>query len=268
VDSDFSPKPVIASSDQIRHQLVDAVARGELGPGDKLPAEGELALQFGTSKADVHTALRSLASLGVVEISRGRNGGVKIAQPHRDQAQRAFRDSLSLLLDLSDFTMAETVEARREIEAACVRAAARRRSDEDLETMRAILEQAADPSLPDDEWLDLDISFHSAVREAAKNRVMGLPLAAMHAVIQPRLNSLILPSLDRSSIIEQHLAIYDAIRLQDPDAADSALHHHVDHLEELYDMLDVADSLKMTSHHALIVKPTRKDMELDQDLTG
>src|SRR2546430_3193130 len=77
----FRPSPVVPLPEQIRQQLVDAVARGDLRPGDRLPGEAALAPQFGASTAEVRAGLNALMAMGLVEIVRGRNGGGGLAPP-------------------------------------------------------------------------------------------------------------------------------------------------------------------------------------------
>ena len=57
--------------DQIRGQVLGGILR----PGDKLPAERELAEQFGVSRTAVREALRSLEIAGVVKLQKGVKGG-------------------------------------------------------------------------------------------------------------------------------------------------------------------------------------------------
>jgi DNA-binding FadR family transcriptional regulator len=57
--------------DQIRGQL----SLGKIGPGDKLPAERDLADQFGVSRSAVREALRTLEVSGLIELRKGPKGG-------------------------------------------------------------------------------------------------------------------------------------------------------------------------------------------------
>ncbi|MBI2773120.1 MAG: FadR family transcriptional regulator, partial [Chloroflexi bacterium] len=59
-------------------QLGALIERGELKPGDQLPAERQLAEQFEVSRASVREALRSLELIGVVETRAG--GGTFVRQ--------------------------------------------------------------------------------------------------------------------------------------------------------------------------------------------
>lgn len=230
----FRPSPVVPLSEQIRRQLVDAVARGDLRPGDRLPGEATLAAQFGVSASEVRAGLNSLMAMGLVEIVRGRHGGVRIAQPQPDLLQRTLHEGLSVLADLSGVTLQDLAEARRETETACARAAARRRTEDDLRAMRAALERSADEQLEISEWLSLDIVFHRGVAEASHNHILAMPLTAVHEVAQPRLNRLIADQLDRAQVHAQHTAIYRAIADSKPQAAARAVQHHVAYLEARY----------------------------------
>jgi DNA-binding FadR family transcriptional regulator len=230
----FRPSPVVPLSEQIRRQLVEAVARGDLRPGDRLPGEATLALQFRVSAAEVRAGLNSLMAMGLVEIVRGRHGGVRIAQPRPDLLQQTLHDGLSVLTDLSGVTLADLAEARRETETACARAAARRRTGDDLDAMRAALERSSEEQLEISEWLALDIVFHRGVAAASHNPILAMPLAAVHAVSQPRLNRLIADQLDRAEVDAQHAAIYRAIADRKPRAAALAVQRHVSYLEVRY----------------------------------
>ena len=230
----FLPSPVVPLPEQIRRQLVGAVAAGDLRPGDRLPGEAMLAAQFGASTADVRAGLNALVAMGLIEIVRGRNGGVRIAQPKPDLVQQTLHDGLSVLADLSGISMDNLAEARREAETACARAASRRRTEDDLREMRDALDRSADEQLEISEWLGLDIVFHRGVADASHNPILAMPLTAVHAVSQPRLNRLIADHLDRAEVHAQHIAIYQAIADRKPQAAARAVQRHVAYLEVMY----------------------------------
>lgn len=230
----FRPSPVVHFSEQIRRQLVDAVARGELRPGDRLPAETTLAAEFGASVAEVRSGMNGLIAMGLVEVVRGRHGGLRIARPKPRQLEQTLHDGLSVLTALSGVSLADLAEARRETEAACARVAATRRTDDDLTAMGKVLERSADTALGLTEWLDLDVVFHRGVAQASHNPILAMPLTAVHAVAQPRLNRLIADQIDRAAIHAQHTSIYQAIADAQPDAAARAVQAHVAYLEACY----------------------------------
>ena len=66
---------------QIEHSLADSIAAGRLRPGDRLPAERDLAARAGVSRMTLRQALDSLERRGLVERRVGREGGTFVAEP-------------------------------------------------------------------------------------------------------------------------------------------------------------------------------------------
>jgi GntR family transcriptional regulator len=70
---------------QIEDWLSGAIATGRFSPGDKLPAEQDLAEWFGVSRMTLRHALGELARRGLVTRSVGRGGGTFVAEPKLEQ---------------------------------------------------------------------------------------------------------------------------------------------------------------------------------------
>jgi GntR family transcriptional regulator len=66
---------------QIIDQIEQAIAEGDLAPGDRLPPERALAQEHGVSRMTVRQALQSLEARGLLRRAIGRNGGSFVAQP-------------------------------------------------------------------------------------------------------------------------------------------------------------------------------------------
>ena len=237
--SSFAPEPIRRPVDQVRVSVLEAIATGRLRPGDRLPSEAEQARGFQVSRATVREALRSLADAGLISTVRGRGGGSFVNRLDSGPVERNLSEAMGVLLHVDAISLSELLEARRALEGTCARFAAARREPPGLASMAAILEQAREESLSAEVWLSLDIAFHRTIAESAANRVLLVPLAALHALVQPRLNEAIMPLLDRSEINAQHQAIHDAIRAHDVDGAGAAVDRHLDHLETLYRRLGV-----------------------------
>jgi GntR family transcriptional regulator, transcriptional repressor for pyruvate dehydrogenase complex len=225
----FTPTPVMRPVDQVRVSIVQAIASGQLRPGDRLPSEHEQARGFRVSRASVREALRSLVEMGLVTTVRGRGGGSFVNRADADPVARNLGEAMDVLINI-----AELLEARRALEGTCGRLAAERRSQEHLRALEAVLEAAADPALADAAYLDLDVRFHREIAASAENRVLMVPLFALHAIVQPRLNRAISSLVVRAEIDAEHGAIATAIRDRDAAAASAAVDVHIDHLEDLY----------------------------------
>ncbi|WP_336204951.1 GntR family transcriptional regulator [Nonomuraea sp. LPB2021202275-12-8] len=66
---------------QIERWLLDAIAGGEMEPGDRLPGERELAARLGVSRMTLRQALATLERDGVLVRVPGRRGGAFVAEP-------------------------------------------------------------------------------------------------------------------------------------------------------------------------------------------
>jgi GntR family transcriptional regulator len=70
---------------QIEDWLAGEIAVGALRPGERLPAEKDLAAWFGVSRMTLRHALGELARRGLVTRAVGRNGGTFVAEPKLEQ---------------------------------------------------------------------------------------------------------------------------------------------------------------------------------------
>jgi GntR family transcriptional regulator len=66
---------------QIETALESAIDRGRLSPGDRLPAERDLAERYGVSRMTLRQALGALEQRGRLVRSKGRYGGTFVAEP-------------------------------------------------------------------------------------------------------------------------------------------------------------------------------------------
>jgi len=78
-------QPGITAHAQIEDWLADAIAAGQLSPGDRLPTEQDLAAWLGVSRMTLRHALGQLAQRGLVTRTVGRAGGTFVAEPKLEQ---------------------------------------------------------------------------------------------------------------------------------------------------------------------------------------
>jgi GntR family transcriptional regulator len=64
----------------VRDELLREIAAGELAPGERLGAERELAQRLGVSRSTVRGALADLERSGTIVRTRGRSGGIFVAE--------------------------------------------------------------------------------------------------------------------------------------------------------------------------------------------
>ncbi|WP_197060606.1 FadR/GntR family transcriptional regulator [Arthrobacter sp. L77] len=229
--SDFAPTPLERrdASGQIARQLREAISLGTWSPGERLPSEQELAAAFDVARSTAREGLKLLSATGMVTTSRGSNGGTFVSLPDADEVAIQLGDAIRLWFRAGNVTVQDVDEARAILELQCVDLAARRRTTEDLEAILRPVERSRDYSMDIADWLDLDLEFHTAICRAAKNKILELAMTAVH-LSRPATNSVFVDQLDRSTVTEQHYALYQAIEAGDPDAAARAFTAHVDYL--------------------------------------
>ena len=79
----------------IVQQVEESILKGQLKPGDQLPAERDLAQRFGVSRTAVREAVKTLREKGLVEAYSGRGTFVT------DGTSHAIRQSLDLLIRIN-----------------------------------------------------------------------------------------------------------------------------------------------------------------------
>src|SRR5262249_56398004 len=71
----LAPITLRTAGERIAERLVTAIALGEFVPGQRLPAERDLAAMLEVSRTTVREALQRLQAAGYVTARRGRGGG-------------------------------------------------------------------------------------------------------------------------------------------------------------------------------------------------
>ena len=75
--SSFKPVARQRVHEAVATQLRDAILDGRFGPGDKLPAERELAEEFGVNRTSIREAIKILEGLRLVAVRQGNGATVR-----------------------------------------------------------------------------------------------------------------------------------------------------------------------------------------------
>jgi GntR family transcriptional repressor for pyruvate dehydrogenase complex len=219
---------------QVAEQIREAILRGDLAPGARLPTERELGDTFGVSRASVREALRSLQARGLI------SGAGRIA-PARTVVTLGELDSLQEavvhLLTLQRVPFADLVELRTTIEAAALRRAAERgdgvAAEERLAEARRSLERMHARGVGVDDFHDADVAFHLALVGASGNQAMQLVMGAVRETVAAYLLDVLRslgPRRQRQTLrtlTAQHAAILEAVESKDPDRAEALVRSHI-----------------------------------------
>lgn len=165
--------------EEICEQIRKRLASGVLKPGDKLPAERDLAVEFKVSRPAVREALRTLEISGVVSLQKGVKGGAFI----RDGNPALLTQSLQDLMFLGRVSLAGLAEARRLINKMVIELACERATEEDFAGMErniAEIENTEDLQRRADEG----VRFFGLIARATRNEVLTMLVDSLSDIIR------------------------------------------------------------------------------------
>ncbi len=211
---------------QIVTRLLDLIQHRHLGPGDRLPAERELAGAMGVSRSSLREALRALTVLGVTEMRHGTGTYISSLEPE------LLVRHLSFVLALSEQGFDQLFEARKVVEPAIAALAATRIDDATLDRLDALVARAGAVMDNADAFMVADVDLHDAIRAASGNAILGRFMESIAALgVASRKATGAKPEV-RERALADHRAIVAALRARDPEAAAAAMRRHIEHVQE------------------------------------
>jgi GntR family transcriptional repressor for pyruvate dehydrogenase complex len=212
-------------TDQVYEQLRDMIYRGDLGPGERLMSERDLAIRFKVGRPTVRGAIQRLINQGLIESRRG----VGTFVLNHDQA--AENRPLLQILNNEAFTIVDFQEVRMALESKSAELAAQRANDEDLRTIRRCLERIREERIGGQIDMQTDVMFHMNIAYASKNIVQihlmkslyDVQFYAMALSYKTLFSTLGIDDL----IDDQHNRIFEAIKNHDPIHARESMEGHI-----------------------------------------
>lgn len=221
-------------SHSVVRQIELLILRGVLRPGERLPAERELAERFGVSRPSLREAISELQESGLLVAKP--NAGVFVAEV----LGSAFSPALTRLFSNTEEAVFDYIDFRRDMEGLAAERAARLGSDTDLAVVDSVfqrMEAAHNKRNPSDE-ASLDAEFHLAIIEASHNVVMLHMMRSMYELLREGVfyNRKIMfqQRTKRSDLLDQHRAINDALQTRNPKAARKAVETHLDYVSTAF----------------------------------
>jgi GntR family transcriptional repressor for pyruvate dehydrogenase complex len=208
--------------EQIVQQIEESILKGEIVEGSQLPAERELAEQFGVSRTAVREAIKALQEKGLVDALPGRGTFVT------NGSSNGMRRSLGRIVKGGEADgLAYLVEVREMLEPEIAALAATRADYEDLAAMRQALDAMDNAGPQSEAYIEADLDFHLALAEAAANPiVLSLIDSIVGLLREQRLRiSLVDGGPQRGQ--HYHKSILEAIERRDPQGARAAMQAHL-----------------------------------------
>lgn len=209
----------------------DGIRDGGINPGDKLPTESEIMRILGVSRTVVREAISHLQAAGLVETRHGI--GTFVLEPPPAQHLGIDPNTVVTMRDVLSI-----LELRISLETEAAGLAASRRTESQLQQLRAALDSFQAIAKNGGETVASDMQFHLTIAQASANRYFHDILSHLGTNIMPRsrLNSAKLaqedPAIYMDRVGREHEDIFNAIARKDPESARAAMRTHLSNSRE------------------------------------
>ena len=217
----------MALTDEAMERIKEMIVSGELGPGDRLPKEADLAERLGLSRNSLREAVKALSVIRVLDVRQGDGTYVTSLEPD------VLLDTVAFVVDFHrDGGVLHLLEVRRILEPAATALAAQSMSDDDVDALGQLI-APIDLGTGLDQLIANDLEFHRQIAVGSGNPALASLIESLSA---PTMRARVWRGLTQESAVarshEQHLAIYQAIRARQPDVARSWATVHVAGVED------------------------------------
>jgi len=211
-------------ANNIEGSLRERIAAGEWSAAGRLPAERDLAAEYGVARNTIRRAMEAIANDGTIERHVGRgtflNGGTS--------------ELASILQRVTGVSPADLMAVRLIVEPQAAAIAAKNASLSDLQAI-AEAHHHASRTHQTDEFEHWDSQFHQRLFAATRNELLG----SIHAILQVirsrnawiELKRKTFSENRRREYCEQHANVVIALESRDADGAAQAMIHHIEAIE-------------------------------------
>ncbi len=211
---------------KIISQIRDLINYKNLEPGDKLPSERMLSEKFGVTRSNVREAIQKLEYYGLLKSIP--QSGTFVA----NLGVIALNGMIDDILSLEDPNFKALVETRILLELKSAGLAASRRSKDDLIKIEIALNAYEDKVNLGEDAVQEDLLFHLSIAKASGNSTLNKLMLIITPGIITNFEKYHVCDKDKAILgIQEHRAIFNAIKDQKPDLAKEKMKIH---FSELY----------------------------------
>jgi GntR family transcriptional repressor for pyruvate dehydrogenase complex len=213
--------------EQIVQQIEESINSGQLKIGDQLPAERELAQQFGVSRTAVREAVKTLREKGLVEAHPGRGTFITNGSSHSmwHSLDRMIREG-------QPEAMVHLVEVREILEPEIAALAATRAGKDDIAAMREAFESMDNTKQEPEGFIESDLDFHLALAEAASNPLILSLIDSIVGVLREQRMGIFKVEGGAERGQYHHKKILDAVEHRDALGARESMRSHLQQVRE------------------------------------
>jgi GntR family transcriptional repressor for pyruvate dehydrogenase complex len=208
-------------SEVVAEAIMERIAQGEFGIGDRLPTEYGLMEAYGVGRNVVREAVRQLVALGLLDVRPGR--GAIVVSVEADGAL----DTRVVSALLSDQTVKDLYEFRMLIEVEIVARAAERATPADIAAIADEHRRYARLLAAGGPVYLADVAFHRAIAVASGNSVYVRVIDALSDLLEAtRKQTDHVPQAPETALSE-HEEILEAVRAHQVRRSRAAMRKHI-----------------------------------------
>jgi GntR family transcriptional repressor for pyruvate dehydrogenase complex len=208
--------------EQIVQQIEESITNGALKEGDQLPAERELAQQFGVSRTAVREAVKALREKGLVEAYPGRGTFITSGTAH------SIRQTLDRMIKVGQPEgTVNLAEVREILEPDIAALAATRADEEDIAAMREAIAVMDSMRQDADAFIEADLDFHLALAEAASNPLILSLIDSIVGLLREQRKRIFYVDGGPERGQYHHKRILEAVEHRDSQGAREAMRAHL-----------------------------------------
>jgi GntR family transcriptional repressor for pyruvate dehydrogenase complex len=211
----------VSISDAIVEQIMGLIDSGDLKPGQRLPSERELCVRFGAGRSSLREALRCLSILGVLNARVG--DGTTVAA----NGNKFMGKMMQWRLITEQHDLQNLMEVRIALEGLAVASLAAHATDEDLETLKTLLEKMAAAVGDQKRFLALDLQFHLTIAKASGNPLVSDLISMIRGQLAQALSRVLMSENALPASLKEHARIVQQIRRGDAEGARKAMTAHL-----------------------------------------
>lgn len=203
----------------IRDYIKQYILEHNLKPGDALPPEGQLVEELGVGRSSVREAVKSLQSLGIIDVRQG--NGLYVRELNFDPVL----ETLKFGMRFDARTVADLLQIRIWLEAAVIGDVLKRIGKKEVKHLEAILAKWEERNRRGEDFFELDEEFHRTLYSVLKNETLMRLFGVFWVSFWGLENDAIRDS-DPVTELQAHRQILEAVKVGDADMARAQLLEH------------------------------------------
>lgn len=214
---------------EIIKKIQQLIKERNLGVGDRLPPERELASIFGVNRSSLREAVRILVAFRILESRVG--SGVYVKDPDLDGSIEMLILQNDVGIEIKEDEMLDMLDIRAVLEMYAIRKICLRKSDADISELLSIIESPKDVEPGSEEH---DRMFHLGLAKASGNKLLVRLLNTLYMINMNRRSIYFSDETRRKQSLEDHIELYKALDARNLKLAEAIMIDHIKRASQVY----------------------------------